>query len=138
MTHLRYHSLNLSLIALETMRLLVQIPFLGKVGQKKKNCQFKLEFGPYTNSNMQNPIVVFTFSVLDRKYPFRTNLVQKIKIISLSWKLVPKLIRICRNHWWIHFSVFHQIYPLWANLVRTIITAILFGQIWCKQSELLF
>ena len=57
MTHLRYHTLNLSLIALETMRLLVQIPFLGKVGQKKKKkkCQFKLEFGPYTNSNMQNP-----------------------------------------------------------------------------------
>ena len=40
------------------------------------------------------------FSVLDRKYPFWRNLVQKIKIVSLSWNLVPRLIRICIiQHW---------------------------------------
>ena len=35
------------------------------------------------------------FSDLGRKYPFWPYLVQKIKIVSLSWKLVPRLIRIC-------------------------------------------
>ena len=43
--------------------------------QKIKNCQFKLKF---------DTLVVFTFSVLDWKYPFLANLVQKIKIVSLS------------------------------------------------------
>ena len=28
-----------------------------------QNCQFELKFGTSTNSNMQNSIVVFTFSV---------------------------------------------------------------------------
>ena len=37
-------------------------------------------------------MVVFTFSVLDGKYIFWTNLPQKIKIVSLSWNLLPTLI----------------------------------------------
>ena len=32
--------------------------------------------------NMQNSVVMFTFSDFDRKYPFWVNLVQKIKIVS--------------------------------------------------------
>ena len=46
----------------------------------------------FTNSNVQNTMVVFTFSALDRKYPFRANFFQRIKIVRLSWKLVPTLI----------------------------------------------
>ena len=42
------------------------------------------EIGTYTDSNMQNSMVVFTFSVLDGKHPFWANLVQKITIVSLS------------------------------------------------------
>ena len=38
--------------------------FLGKFGLKNKNCQFKLKFGTQTNSNAQNSIALFTFSVL--------------------------------------------------------------------------
>ena len=38
-------------------------------------------------------------SVFDRKHPFWANLVQKVKIVSLSWNLVPRLIRICRIQW---------------------------------------
>ena len=34
-------------------------------------------------------MVMFTFFVLDRTHPFWGNLVQKIKILSLSWNLVP-------------------------------------------------
>ena len=44
--------------------------FLGKFGPKNENCQFKLKFGTKTNSNMQNSMVVFTFSVLYWKHPF--------------------------------------------------------------------
>ena len=81
---------------------------LGKFGPKIQYCQFKLEFGTFTNSNIQNSMVMFDYSVGDRKYLFWKNLVQKIKIVSLSWNLVHKLIRICTIQWWcfapeIHF-----------------------------------
>ena len=33
-------------------------------------------------------MVMFTFSVFERKYPFSGYLVQKIKIVSLNWNLV--------------------------------------------------
>ena len=48
--------------------------------------------------------MVFTLFVLDWKYSFWTNLVQKIKIVSLSWNLEVTLIRICRIQWW--YSLF--------------------------------
>ena len=46
-------------------------PFLGKFGPKIQSRPFKLKPG-------------ITFSVLDQKYHVWGNLVQKIKIISLS------------------------------------------------------
>ena len=58
-------------------------PFLCKFGEKK-NCQLKLKFVNWANSNMQNSMVVFTFSALDWKHPFQSNSIQKIKIVSLS------------------------------------------------------
>ena len=48
---------------------------------------------------MQNSMMLFTFFVFDWKYPFWANLVQKIRIINLSWNLVPRLIQICRIQW---------------------------------------
>ena len=61
----------------------------GKILVKKnQTCEFKLKFGTYTNSNMQNSMVMFTFSVLDWKQPFWANLVQKKKFVSLDWNLV--------------------------------------------------
>ena len=41
---------------------------------------------------MQNSMVMFTISLFDRIYLFWLNLVQKMKTVSLSWNLVPKLI----------------------------------------------
>ena len=61
-----------------------EVPFLGKFGPKNQNCHFKLKFGSQTNSNMQDSVVLFTFSVLDWKHPFWANLVQKIKIVILT------------------------------------------------------
>ena len=51
------------------------------------------------NLNMQDSMVMFTFSVFDQKYPVWVNLVQKIKIVSLSRNLLPVLIWICRSQW---------------------------------------
>ena len=63
---------------------------------------------------------MFTFTVLDRKYlfwgqiffcfqsgiPFWENLVQKVKIASLSWDLVPRLIWIEEFNGGVHFFCF--------------------------------
>ena len=47
-----------------------EISFLGKFGQKNPNYQFKLKFGSYTNSNMQNSLMMFTFPFLTGIAPF--------------------------------------------------------------------
>ena len=50
---------------------------MGEFEHKIRNYQFKLKPGALTNLNMQNSMAMFTFSVLDWKYPFWVNLVQK-------------------------------------------------------------
>ena len=84
----------------------LELPFLHKFGPKNQKCLLKVKFDSYTNSNMQNSVVVFTFSALDLKYLFCTNVVQKIKIVNLSWKMVLRLIRIWRIQWWCSFFLF--------------------------------
>ena len=61
-----------------------KIPFLDKCGARNQNYQFKLKLGTETSSNMQNSMAMFIFSVFDLRFPFGANLVQKVKIISLS------------------------------------------------------
>ena len=68
-----------------------QIPFLGKFGPKNQNCQFILKFGTWTNSNIQNSMAMFNFSAYYCNYSFLANLVQLIKIVRLSWNLVPTI-----------------------------------------------
>ena len=47
---------------------------------------------------------MLTFSILDQKYRFWANLVQNIKIASLSWNFVLRLIWIWTIQWWcLHF-----------------------------------
>ena len=41
----------------------------------------------------------------DRKYPFRANLVQKLRIINLGWNLIPRLI-IYAEFWWCSLFLF--------------------------------
>ena len=48
-------------------------PFLGKFGQKNQHTLFKLKFGCLTNLNMQNSMMMFTFSVFDQGYHFWVN-----------------------------------------------------------------
>ena len=59
-------------------------------------------------------MVAFTFYLCHWKYHFWANLVEKIKIVSLSWNLVPRLTWTCRIQWWVLvlFSVLDQIFFL--------------------------
>ena len=43
-----------------------------------------MKFATKTNKNMVNSVVLLTFSALDGKYPFRVNLVEKIKTACLD------------------------------------------------------
>ena len=46
------------------------VSFLGKFGPKSQIYQFTLKFGTYTNSNMQNSMMLITFFVFERRYSF--------------------------------------------------------------------
>ena len=70
-----------SIVIFTVYRFQPEIRILGEFGPKSQNCQFKLKFG---NFSMRNSIVMFTFSVFNRKYPFWVNLVQKVQIVSQS------------------------------------------------------
>ena len=89
---------------------------------KNQNYQLKLKFGTYTNSNMQNSMVIFTFSAFDWAYTFSANLVQKIKIVSSRWNFRLKLIQICRIQCWCSLFLF-----LSGNTLS--------GQIWSKNQN---
>ena len=68
---------------------------------------------------------MFVFSVFGRKYSLFWKFVSKIKIVSWSWNLEPRLIQICRKNskirWYWYFSFFFFIdrkYPSCVNLVQ--------------------
>ena len=66
-------------------------------------------------------MVVFILSVLDRKYPFWANLVQKIKIVSLNWYLGLRLTLILRTESWCLFFPFStRGIPFLGNLFQKI------------------
>ena len=69
-------------------------------------------------------MVMFSSSIFDRNHPFWATLVQKIKIVSLSWNLVLRLIQICRTQLWCSLFLFYN-----ENT--------LFRQIWSKASKFL-
>ena len=54
-------------------------------------------------------------SVFNWKYLFWVNLVQKLKIISLSWNFVPRLIQICRIPWWCSLFPFSTVDTFWGK-----------------------
>ena len=100
-----------------------KLPFWANLVKKPQNGQCKLKFGIYTNSNMQSSVALFTFSVLHGKHQFWASLVQRFKFVSLSWNLVPTLVRIRR------IQCRCTIFLFWTGDV-------LFGQIRSKMSKL--
>ena len=91
---------------------------MGKFGPKCQNYQFKLKFGSYSNSNMQNSMMLFTFFIFDQECTFWANLVQ-IVTVSLRWNLITRLIWICKIQWQCSLF-FNWKHPFWANLVHNI------------------
>ena len=115
---------------------------------------------------MQNSMGMFTFSVFNTKHFFWANLIQKIKIVNLTWNLVPKLIQKCRIQWECSLFLFSmgntffwansvqkiqivnliwnlvlaliQIYRIqcWCSLFLFSSESTLFGQIWSQNSKL--
>ena len=101
-----------------------EIPFWGKFGPRIQNCLFKV--GTYIKLNMQNSMVKFTFCVFDRKKKhFLAKLYQNIKIVGLSWNLVPRPIWLCRINGGIQFFHFLTEIPFWETLVQKLKTVIL-------------
>ena len=88
---------------------------------------------PDHNSNMQNSMVVFILSALDRKYPFWTHLFQKLKIVSLRWNLVLRLIWIWKIEWsYLFFFVFDRKYPFFEKFLQKIKTICWSWNLVCK------
>ena len=53
-----------------------------KLARKSQYCFLKVKFGNKANWNIQNSMMIFTFSVLDQKCRFSTNFAQNIKFLS--------------------------------------------------------
>ena len=106
-------------------------------------------------------------SVFDWKDPFWVNLVQKLKIVSLSWNFVLRIIQICRITQYVHIFFFQPEQIFWINLIQKVkiaswswnlvprliricwiqwwcslflflIIYVLLGKIWSKNLKLLF
>ena len=60
---------------------------------------------------------MFTFSVFDRKYPFRANLVKKINFVSLTWNFILRLILVCRILFTTGNTAFRQI---WSKKIKIV------------------
>ena len=69
-----------------TYSILDQKTLFGQILGKNHNFQVKLKFGIYTNSNMHNLILMFTFSVFDWEYFVWANLVKKNQTCQFKLK----------------------------------------------------
>ena len=65
---------------------------------------------------MQNSMMLFIFFVFEWKYSFWPILLQKFKIVTLSWNLVPTLIWTCKIQWSCSFFCFWVEIPFWGKL----------------------
>ena len=66
---------------------------------------FKLKFSSLTPSNMLNLTIMFILFWTANTH-FWANLVQKIKTVSLRWKLIPRLVSICKMRWYQNLQKF--------------------------------
>ena len=87
--------------------------FLDESIPKSENCLFK------TNSNMLNSMAMFTFSILDQKYPIWVSLARNFKIYCLRWNLASILIRICWIRCWCsNFLYWTENFPYFYVVLR--------------------
>ena len=99
-----------------------EILFLGKVGPKIQNWQFKLKFGTYTNSKIQNSVLMFTFFDFTQEILFLSKFDSKKQNCQFKLEIiVPILIGICRTKWWCLLFPFSTGKTLfWVNFVPQI------------------
>ena len=57
---------------------------MGKFRPKNQNCQFKLDFGVETNSNMQNSMVMFAYSFSNGNALFKQIWSKKSKLLVIA------------------------------------------------------
>ena len=77
-----------------------------------------MKFGTKTNSNVQNSMVMFTFSVFDQKYPFLGKLVAKLQNYFFKGKFGTYTDSNVQNLMlMLTFSVFALKYPFWTKLL---------------------
>ena len=99
----------------------MEIPFLGKFGPKNQNYQFKLKFGTYTNSNMQNSLGMFLFFCFWSEIHFLGKFGPKNQNYQFKLKFATYTNLKMKN--WIvmfTFSVFDWEYAFWATLIQKI------------------
>ena len=78
---------------------------------------------------MQNSITVFAFYILDRKHHLWPNLVQKIKIVSLSLNFAPRFVQNMQNSMVVFpFSVFY-----WKHPFFTVSVTVWEWRLWNRQ-----
>ena len=102
---------------------ILEIPVLGKTWSKKMKMD-SLSWNLVLR--LFGTIIIFVFSAFDRKYSVLGNLFQKIKIVCWNWKLVLRLIQICRIwRWFSDFFFLDRKYSFWVNLVQKLKIVIL-------------
>ena len=93
---------------------------MGKFGSKNQNCQFKVKLDIYTNSNMQNSMVMFTFFRFQPEVLFLGKFGPKIQNCQFKMKLDTSTNSNIHNSMVMitFFFVFDRTYSFWANLVQ--------------------
>ena len=81
---------------------------------------------------MLNWMVMFTFSILNRKHSLWEYLVQKFKFVCLRWNLLYRLTRIYWIRWWWFFFCFGSKIPFLFKLIHwfTANNYVMFQEIW--------
>ena len=98
----------------------LKTPFLGKFRPKNQNCQYTLKLGTPTNSNMQNSMVLFTFSAFDQT-PFLAKFGPKIQNCQFKLKFGTETNSIMHKSLVVFTaSVFDRKYLFGANLLQNI------------------
>ena len=95
-----------------------KILFSSKFGLKKENCCFKPKFYIWTNLNMQNSTVIFTFSIPGSKYSFQANFLQNKRNCDFKLKFRIQTNMNQKNSIaMFSFPVFVWKYLFWENFV---------------------
>ena len=81
---------NPNYVDLIIIRKNVQHSHVTEILQDRSYLQQKRKFATQTNSNMLNSMMMFTFYVLDQKYPFWSK-----NDVFLRWKLAFTPIQVC-------------------------------------------